>query len=293
MRRAVSFVSLGALLAVVSCSLSALEGYSGGDDPSDGSTDVTAPSDGSGGNDGANDSGPADAGADGDARPSGCGGRPGVGATMVRVLDAGFCIDTTEVSLDQYAEFIADNPPISAECSWKSSYTLPAFVGKAAIGDVDWCDAYSYCKWAGKRLCGGIKGVTLDLTNSKTIASEWHYACTHGGDPSFPFPNGTTAKPAVCLYYDSPDSGAARPIADNPACTGPEGIFDLSGNVWEWEDACDRSKGLSKAAECNLRGGGFLRPSSDWGACANVPGGWTRESHVADTGIRCCSDYTP
>ena len=221
-----------------------------------------------------------------------CGGRPGVGATMVRVLDAGFCIDTTEVTLDQYQAFIASNPPIPPECAWKTAYTPAAFSGSAAIGNVDWCDANGYCKWAGKRLCRGRGGVTLDLTSSRTPTSEWQYACTHGGDPMFSYPYGDTADPSICLYSNSPDSGQARPVASNPKCTGPAGIFDLSGNVWEWEDACDRSvPNTTAAADCNLRGGGFLRDSSSWGSCAAVPGGWARDSHVEDTGIRCCSDY--
>ncbi|MBX3223901.1 MAG: SUMF1/EgtB/PvdO family nonheme iron enzyme [Labilithrix sp.] len=210
---------------------------------------------------------------------------------MLRVLDAGFCIDTTEVTLEQYQDFLAAKHPIPPECSWKTDYTLASFTGKAAVGNVDWCDAYSFCQWAGKRLCGGIGGVVLDLQSSLTPQSEWQYACTHGGDASYAWPYGSAANANICLYSDSPDSGQSRPVASDPRCVGPEGVFDLSGNVWEWEDACDRTKGASRSAQCNLRGGGFLRSSNAWGSCAAVPAGWTRESHVEDTGIRCCSDF--
>jgi formylglycine-generating enzyme required for sulfatase activity len=230
----------------------------------------------------------------GDARPAGpsCGGNPGMGASMVRVLDAGFCIDTTEVTLTQYLAFLTANPPMPAECTWKTGYTPTSFGGEAAVGNVDWCDALAFCTWAGKRLCGGIGGATLDLANSIGVQSEWQYACTHGGDPKYQYPYGSTVDPSICLYNDSPDSGGARPVASNPRCVGPEGVFDLSGNVWEWENACDRNTSLPlRKAQCNLRGGGFLRASADWGACAWVPGGWLRESRVEDTGIRCCSDF--
>src|SRR5262249_32761705 len=112
-----------------------------------------------------------------------------------------------------------------------------------------------------------------------------------GGDPNFRYPYGSTVDPTICLYGDSPDSGAARAVASNPRCVGPEGVFDLSGNVWEWENACDRDASVPlRKAQCNLRGGGFVGTSADWGACQLVPGGWLRESRVEDTGIRCCSD---
>jgi formylglycine-generating enzyme required for sulfatase activity len=215
-----------------------------------------------------------------------------MGSTMVRVLDAGFCMDTTEVTLSQYLQFYAANPPLPDECQWKTGYTGASFRGDAAIGNLDWCDALAYCTWVGKRLCGGMGGKVLDLVNSVSVQSEWQYACTHGGDPSYQFPYGPTADPTICLYNDSVDSGGARAVAANPRCVGPDGVFDLSGNVWEWENACDRDASLPlQKAQCNLRGGGFLRRSADWGACARVPGGWTRESFTDDTGIRCCSDY--
>ena len=185
--------------------------------------------------------------------------------------------------------------PVPAPCNtWKVKYTLPAFTGTGAIGNVDWCDAYAFCAYAGKRLCGGIGGGELNLSSSLSLQSEWQYACTHGGDPNYQYPYGPTVKPDVCLYNDSPSSSHSRPVAQNPQCVGPAGIFDLSGNVWEWENACDRSPSLpdgASNAQCNLRGGGFLRVSSAWGACTKVPGGWTRGSFTDDTGIRCCADF--
>jgi sulfatase modifying factor 1 len=270
-----------------------LDGFSGGIPTSDAGAEsrAAAPSDG-GDEARALDAAVSDAGAD--SAPSGpaCGGR-GVGAPMVQVMDAGFCIDTTEVTYSQYADFYKAAPQPDGVCTFKTGYTPPAFFsGNAAIGNVDWCDAYEYCKWAGKRLCGGMNGVQLDLQNSLTPLSEWQYACTHGGSSDWPYPYGPSVDPTICLYEDSANSGKSRDVASNAKCQGPNGIFDLSGNVWEWEDACDRAKGVTNAAaDCNLRGGGFLRASADWGSCADVPGGWARDSRVDDTGIRCCSDY--
>src|SRR5205085_1833298 len=53
---------------------------------------------------------------------------------------------------------------------------------------VDWCDAYAYCKWAGKQLCGEIKGQGLDpaLANSPD-AGAWYNACSAGGAKDWPY----------------------------------------------------------------------------------------------------------
>jgi formylglycine-generating enzyme required for sulfatase activity len=229
----------------------------------------------------------------GDGAPS-CSGNPGAGAPMVRVYDAGYCIDTTEVTYDQYANFYAASPtPTSPYCAWKTSYTPPPKTGTEAIGNVDWCDANEFCAWAGKRLCGGVNGAVMNLTNSLTVIDEWQRACTHDGDPKWvwPYGDGSAPDPKVCLYQDSPDSGQSRAVASNPACVGPPGVFDMSGNVWEWENACDRADAAPAGLQCNLRGGGFLRPSSNWGSCLAVPTNWDRNSRTDDTGIRCCSDW--
>jgi formylglycine-generating enzyme required for sulfatase activity len=64
-------------------------------------------------------------------------------------------------------------------------------------------------------------------------------------------------------------------------------VFDLSGNVWELEDACD---GAGESSFCRLRGGSF---AADYGylACGFVSDLHTvgRNYSNADIGFRCCS----
>jgi hypothetical protein len=211
-------------------------------------------------------------------------------STMVRVMTEKYCIDTTEVTNDQYIAFLAAKFPVPAICSWKTDYHGTSFTGNGAVGNVDWCDAYSFCQYAGKRLCGSRTGKILDRVNSISIDSEWQFACTHGGNPDYTYPYGSVVNPQICLYGDN-SPAHSRPVAADDRCTGPAGVFDLSGNVWEWEDACDRTTPYGANMDCNLRGGGFLRVSADWGKCTDAPGGWPRESFTDDTGIRCCADY--
>ena len=95
------------------------------------------------------------------------------GGPMVRIVSAigsAYCIDSTEVTQSQYSAFltgtresVSDPPP---ECRSNTDLVPcagagyePATRGNYPVTCIDWCDAWSFCHWAGKRLCGAIAGV--------------------------------------------------------------------------------------------------------------------------------------
>jgi formylglycine-generating enzyme required for sulfatase activity len=70
---------------------------------------------------------------------------------------------------------------------------------------------------------------------------------------------------------------------------GSPGIFDINGNVYEWEDACDVSAGPSDA--CLIRGGSWNFSGATYGGCTTYFNDYSvlRSNTFNDTGIRCCS----
>lgn len=255
------------------------------------------------GADGAADDGPQADGPDGDAACT---------SGMVRVpatSDAGsFCVDSTEVTNGQYKAFLgAQEPPPSgsqiADCAWNTTYRPPGWTGTELddhpVAYVDWCDAYGFCRWAGKRLCGAVGGGALDFnTGGGSLASEWFVACSRGGALTFPY--GATYDPQACVG-DAYDAGAqSTPVAvgSAPGCEGGyPGLFDMSGNVSEFLDSCSTSpdptcgSGGPDCDLCLLVGGGYLNGGSNGSnlACRYANEVY-RSSHYDDNGFRCCAD---
>jgi formylglycine-generating enzyme required for sulfatase activity len=83
--------------------------------------------------------------------------------------------------------------------------------------------------------------------------------------------------------------GATIPVASRPSCGGGySGLFDLSGNVWEWEDSCDGTSGASD--RCRVRGGSFTDTSANL-ACGYGTDAYAVRNHTpAIYGFRCCAD---
>ena len=220
----------------------------------------------------------------------------GPGPAMVDV--GGFCVDATEVTNGAYAAWLATGPSTGGEpaaCSFNKSF-VPKASWPAAPSDADkpvahvnWCDARAYCVGVGKRLCGRRGGGTLAFDAFDDAAeSEWMTACSNGGTTRYPY--GDTYKPSMCNGKDAPGSQLAAAGAE-PGCHGVgstyEALFDMSGNVGEWEDACSGASGPNDA--CRRRGGSYkeasvaLRCESDSGM---LPRSWTSST----TGFRCCAD---
>lgn len=267
------------------------------------------PSGGAGG--GGGSGGPADAGgaggdaggADGGGGTAGCSG--GSGPKTVAVSSptgTKYCIDATEVTQAQYAAFLAATqvtPPTQpAVCSWNTSFAWEAGTAKCPAGAInpaskagypmaciDWCDARAYCAWAGKRLCGRIGGgANAYADHAKAAASEWYSACSNKGTSLYPY--GSTYNASACTSSQPHSVGSA------PACEGgfPK-LFDMSGNVWEFEDSCNASAGSGDC--CRVRGGGFgVVNAGNTLRCDDVGGLCITRSHREQTvGFRCCADF--
>jgi formylglycine-generating enzyme required for sulfatase activity len=211
---------------------------------------------------------------------------------MINVGD--FCIDSTEVTRDDYAEFRAaigtTNAMQPASCSWNTSFDAAAVndstTGDLPITGVDWCDAFAYCAWAGKRLCGRPAGGSAPYdAPSDEAQSSWYAACSAG---SKVFPYGAEYDPQACNGgdYDGPDV-ALVPVGNVTTCEGGySGIFDMSGNAWEWEDSCQTSSGPEDL--CRARGGGFGN-GGQFHRCDYAEFSPARNFH-GPVGIRCCAN---
>ncbi len=221
------------------------------------------------------------------------GGCPGTAGPQP-VSAGGFCIDSTEVTNAQYKSFLAASfgPTSRSECSWKTSYvptSWPPGSGTDAypVTYVDWCDAFAFCEWAGKRLCGRIGGGPVALSSATDPnADQWYAACSHAGDANHVYPYGSSFSSATCNVPED-DAGATVPVGSLSACTGGyPSLFDMVGNVYEWEDSCSAASGPTDS--CNVRAGSYIDPPGASQTCARNAT-VARKFADVDFGFRCCA----
>jgi sulfatase modifying factor 1 len=245
--------------------------------------------------------------ASGGAGSGGAGGAPAVPTcpdreglwSMVPITRANgysFCIDSREVTNEQYAAFLeAPASPTDEHCDAGIALTpmarWPADPGRERhpVTAVTWCQAQAFCSAYGKRLCGGEQGevLTFDETNNeelKRAETEMWTACTKDGAQTYAY--GNEGEVGRCV--DSPlwpdDLEAAD--AETRCEGGYPGVFHLQGNAREWEAGCrwlTLGEGLI-GAYCSVRGDGC---EFDEGYVGNGegPNDWSEYF-----GFRCCAD---
>lgn len=230
----------------------------------------------------------------------------GMGPDMVR-LPEGFCMDTTEVKRGEYNEWVETAPSTSgqsASCSENDDFASTCgddrFPDNPAVC-VDWCDAKAFCEAAGKRLCGQIgtgEGYAFDSYDDPAV-SEWHAACTSGGQYEYTHGN------EPVLVEETGDANPGCRDADTghystygfsdvgsfSECHSPDAdyaaVYDLSGHAAEWDNSCD---GDDPDAPCRIRGGSFEHHGRGL-RCAMARGlRWPRSRRAVSVGFRCCAD---
>lgn len=230
------------------------------------------------------------------------------GPASVRV--GTFCVDSTEVTNAQYQSFLDDcgrGPGVAsascaqpAYCSFNSTFTptsgwpYPPGYDTYPVSSVDWCDAHTFCAWAGKRLCGAIGGAQVAFGSDRAdrAVDQWYMACSKDGARAYPY--GSVFDRTACNQVELHGGYPPVRVASLPACVGGfPGLFDMGGNVSEWEDSCNAATGALD--KCGTRGGSFNYGdrSDDAGVaafsrCSDL-GDLFRKDTFNDVGIRCCS----
>jgi sulfatase modifying factor 1 len=131
------------------------------------------------------------------------------------------------------------------------------------------------------------------------MESEWHIACTAGeqnehGAGDFD-DTGSQCNTLNCYETmscvfptDLVRSGAPVAPGSMTDCQPPQrlcqGIYDMTGNVWEWENACDGESGAED--QCAARGSSY--------STSPTPCDFAVPRPLSDTspivGFRCCGD---
>lgn len=174
-------------------------------------------------------------------------------------IDAGFQIARVTVTVELYQAFASGH-----RNSWPSSGTHP-------VTDVTWLESSLFCRWLSRQL-----GSVIRLPNKleweasvRGVVATRQAANERVGEPWGRDQHGNVVsdKTLASVAYCGRGWGS-KPTSVATLHANEHGVFDLLGNVWEWEEtAYEYGKDLSE----DLRGG--PRPSghcqSRGGACWN------------------------
>jgi formylglycine-generating enzyme required for sulfatase activity len=214
------------------------------------------------------------------------------GPMLVQVADAGFCIDATEVTNEQYDAFLAftdggavdggvPEGGLPGQCNGLTTFgraagpALDAAVTKThPVTRVSWCAAAAFCAWSGKRLCANA--------THAADAGEWYEACTDLGAHDYAY--GPTFVSGNCNEENL--VGALEAVGSRPTCEGGvPGLVDMNGNAAEWIGDCSDA---GDASACVAQGSDYTTPSTA-AKCA-VRGVISAGGADAGVGFRCCAD---
>lgn len=195
-----------------------------------------------------------------------------VGESKMEVYLPAYYLGLYEVSMAQYARFVQttghDAPPFPAgQRPGKDMLDHP-------IGFVSYKDATDYCRWAGLRL---------------PTADEWEKGAR--GIDGRRYPWGKDWDPIKCRNGLATAGAGVRTfsVTSYPEGRSPWGLFNMSGNVWEWcTDTLDRSE----EGRAVRRGGGFDAQNANAFLCSHIARGGPNQRawHI---GFRVARDYRP
>jgi len=132
---------------------------------------------------------------------------------------SGFRMDKYEVTNSQYSKFVQAThrrPP-----KYWTNGAYPPDKANHPVVYVDWFDANDYCHWSGKRL---------------PTEAEWEKAARGTDRRHFPWGDLFNPKAANTAQYwlVKHQKGDTMPVGSFENGKSPYGLYDMSGNVYEW-----------------------------------------------------------
>jgi formylglycine-generating enzyme required for sulfatase activity len=128
-----------------------------------------------------------------------------------------FYIDLNEVTNTDYKKFVTATEKTSP-FHWPEG-NIPKGKENHPVVYVSWFDANEFCAWAGKRL---------------PTEQEWEKAARGEDGLIYPWGNEWSLDKSNNPYKNSTGT---EPIGSYPEGRSPYGLYDISGNVWEWVDS--------------------------------------------------------
>lgn len=172
-----------------------------------------------------------------------------------------FAIAETEVTNEQYREFVQDAKH-KAPAGWRDE-TFAAGSALEPVTGVTWQDAVDYCKWLSEKI-----GATVRLPTE----AEWVMAARGTETQKYPWGNEWNADAAV----SKETKGRVHVVKSFPAGKSACGAYDMAGNVWEWvSDEARDEEGKPKVVDgVSLRiimGGSAEEPQAFISATSRYP----------------------
>jgi formylglycine-generating enzyme required for sulfatase activity len=132
-----------------------------------------------------------------------------------------FFIGKYEVTFDEYDFFcLATGRKKPDDEGWGR--------GRRPVINVSWVDAIAYCQWLSKET-----GKSFRLPSE----AEWEFAARGGENGRVTMYSGSNYLDSVG-WYKSNSMGKTHPVEEK--APNELGVFDMSGNVWEWTQDCWR-----------------------------------------------------
>jgi formylglycine-generating enzyme required for sulfatase activity len=194
-----------------------------------------------------------------------------LGPNVSQTISGNFSISRFPITNSQFGGFIADGGYAERSYwttngwAWKGRIAQPAYWKDAKFNGPDqpvvgvsWYEAVAYCNWLSLR-----EGLTpaYDLSGRATLGAsgyrlpaetEWEYAAAKGAPDQaeriYPWGDTWDPKNAVCRVAPARASSTASVGSRSPQGDTPQGVADMSGNVWQWcSDNAQSDPGIANA----------------------------------------------